>query len=223
MKSARGFAPILIILIVLITVLGGAGAMFAYQKYYQKAPYPTPTPSTSALENLKATPSPANETASPDPIGANWKTYRNDKYSYEFSYPSDHTIYSGIIQNEPKFIIAKNNSDKIYFSLDEKLNFCCEPTVLSFIAENAEKNTKTWMNEYLNSIQEWKQELTKIDIKETTFANKKATEAIGGSGSYGPPYRLIVIQLENNALLIIKQDFDDELFDQILSTFKFLD
>src|SRR3954466_1498701 len=41
-----------------------------------------------------------------------WKTYTNNKFGYEFKYPTGHTIYSGINQNTETFIAATSSDSK---------------------------------------------------------------------------------------------------------------
>lgn len=63
----KGFAPILIIIILAMVALGG------YLVYQKQTKLPASSPQTAQ--------SVSNETE-------NWKTYTNTKYSYEFKYPS---------------------------------------------------------------------------------------------------------------------------------------
>ena len=93
MKPARGFAPILILcLIVALSVAG-----FVFYKTVIKPPEKlvdvqfTP-PSEKQLQ--EATKSP-DETVYPDSIGANWKTYKSDKSGWQVSYAEDYRMING--------------------------------------------------------------------------------------------------------------------------------
>ncbi|MEK7581614.1 MAG: PsbP-related protein [Patescibacteria group bacterium] len=91
----KGFAPILIVLIVLASVVVGVGGLFVYQKYsIQNQERMNDGVGLSAdeaneLQYKYTTPPPnaSDETANPDPIGANWKTYTNSMYRYSIKYP----------------------------------------------------------------------------------------------------------------------------------------
>lgn len=158
-----------------------------------------------------------NETANTDSIEANWKTYTNTKYSFEFKYPGDHTAYTSTDQNKPALIPATSKSDVVNIAAEEDMLFCCEAVKLSFSVKSTTINAQEWVKEYLSSNPDWQQELP--IIKNITFAGKTAVEA-NGRGGYGPPYRLIVVPL-NGSLLLITQNLEDSLLNQVLSTFKF--
>ena len=71
MNQQKGFANIVLIILVVV-VLAGVAGYFALVKQSPEVAQQTNTP----------TPTTPNETA-------NWKTYRNDKYGFEFKYPAD--------------------------------------------------------------------------------------------------------------------------------------
>lgn len=80
MKPARGFIQIVMAVIFALAI--GASAMFAYQKYSAKSP------ESSDQKPVIATTSPSpSASAKPDET-ANWKTYESKKYKTSFKYPS---------------------------------------------------------------------------------------------------------------------------------------
>ena len=81
----KGFVELLIIGIVLLLAVAGGAYYFGTQK--SQAPV-TSSPSPIAQVSLLPTPIP-DETANPDSIGANWKTYTDSKYNYSINYPPD--------------------------------------------------------------------------------------------------------------------------------------
>ena len=76
MSKQKGIAAILIVILIALAV----GGYFVYTNYSNnRTRVNFPQPSSS----------PADETAKPDSIGANWKTYTNSKYRYVIRYPND--------------------------------------------------------------------------------------------------------------------------------------
>lgn len=147
-----------------------------------------------------------------------WITYKNEKYQFSFSYPKDHTPFErAIFGANPDLIPATTMSDTVEIATNETSLFCCEPGTLSFSVKSTNKSPRERVEEYLRSVRDWEQELPAV--KDTTFAGKPAVQA-RGRGGYGPPTRLIAIQL-NNSVLIINQNIDEPLLAKILSTVKF--
>lgn len=83
MKPVRGFAQIIVA--VVIALLIGASAMFAYQRYAQK-PTPSPTQSPSDINQVQT----SNKT-SPSPFSsdetAGWTTYVDREEGFSIKYP----------------------------------------------------------------------------------------------------------------------------------------
>lgn len=90
MKSARGFAPIIIIAIV-ISLASVITAWFAYQKFGKPIPSSSPTPS-SGSESItdKITNDVYPSPSTPPKIPENWKTYRSNTLHIQFEYPKDY-------------------------------------------------------------------------------------------------------------------------------------
>ena len=92
MKPVRGFA--LVVILVIIALLIGVGATLGYQKLTKKPqPSPIPTPSDQSVTSSSLSPTPVDETA-------NWKTFENNKFSIKYPanwvmdnrYPDQHSI-----------------------------------------------------------------------------------------------------------------------------------
>lgn len=147
-----------------------------------------------------------------------WKTYTNNKFGYEFKYPSDHTIYSGINQNTETFIAATNSDSKVAIADNEKLLFCCEANILSFENVKTDLAPKEWIE---GNYKRYSDEPGIGSVKEIDFAGRSAAE-FTGAGDLGSVYKLIaVLYPDKSGLLVISEGSKSNNFDQILSTFKF--
>jgi hypothetical protein len=123
------FPPLLIITFVLMLILAGVAGFFLGKYSSQpKIPSspptslisPTPTPKT---QTSIPTPTP---TPTPDPT-ADWKTYVNSKYNFEFKYPQNLYIFEKE-KPEPNILLRVH----LYSSPPEKyLEFTLEVTSLS--------------------------------------------------------------------------------------------
>lgn len=147
---------------------------------------------------------------------AGWKTYKNEKYGFGFKHPADHTVYSTIDAQKESLVPANSQSDKIAITEKESMLFCCESTTLdiSVVASNA--SSREWIDK--NYMKYTSQEEIK-SIKEVKLNGVNATELVAG-GNLGSTYKLIVVPINNN-LLIINQNSESKFLDEVLSSFKF--
>lgn len=82
MHKQKGFAPILIILSIVL-LLGVAGGVYYFGKSQTPKPQtPQPTITPSPTPDASHAPTGAGETA-------NWKIYNNQKYQFTFKYPTN--------------------------------------------------------------------------------------------------------------------------------------
>jgi hypothetical protein len=109
-NNSKGFAPILIILVIVAVVIVG---YFVYRNYRSTTqPIIQPTASVVTL----ATPVQVTQSTSPTPSDAtnstaNWKTYINSQYKFSFKYPNTYTTemtnYTGFLTTisliDPKY------------------------------------------------------------------------------------------------------------------------
>jgi hypothetical protein len=80
--NQKGFASIaLVAIIVVIIAVGGYFVLIREQKPVAQQTTPTPV-TTQTPTSQQPSPTPINETAS-------WKTYKNEKYKFQFNYPAN--------------------------------------------------------------------------------------------------------------------------------------
>lgn len=99
--NQKGFAPILIMILIAV-VVGGYFIYTNYSQYRTKPTVPSPTPSASPPASSDASPAPTvtDETA-------NWKTYIERSGGFSLRYPPDWKVLPGANNNlEPALIIS---------------------------------------------------------------------------------------------------------------------
>lgn len=177
----RGFAPILVIIIVAIAVIGA----IAYSQFKTK---PQIQPSTS--------PFPIDEKA-------NWKTYENKKYGYSIKYPP-----RMIISPPYKSLSSAEDSATIDISAADSKKLLMTINSRSF-------GDKTRLADALNDVflPESIKEGKNILIDDHAAFYTSSVVLIQQND-----YDFIILNSYNSG----KNEQDQQLFDQIISTFKFI-
>jgi len=220
MKPARGFAPILIVLIVLSSVLLVAGGLFAYQRNLKINSELTPLPVPAYL-NQASTDDSSPEASAKDET-ANWKTYTNTEFGYEIKYPVKWFIqgpYGGQAGYDCT-LVTSGVATIIELSRTE-LNDC------GFVAEQlppSEAEITILANKVpYEDIYNILGPSERVTINQIPFAKYKFTES-----SELPNVQATRLYTNKNGmgyLIFIKQSDKlgsyEPLYDQILSTFKF--
>lgn len=215
----KGFAPILILVGILV-IVGIAGGAY----YFGKSAAPKPqNPVVSQISQPTSVTSsiPANSPV-PTSVGeaANWKTYKSDNYGYSFRYPSSFWITSvttsrqissdasgATISDSP---LAPENTIALFSITDrgKKQGESIASLIDGYMQDRKEFQVTTSKNITVN-----KHQAIYLD---TLVANK--------------PYYLIFIETDKSNVVILNisnnSDSNDPLkptIDQIISTFKFLD
>lgn len=237
MSTQKGFAPVLIVIILAIAAFGG---YFVYQKSHITPTLPTPTqiactqdaklcPDGSYVSrtgpkcDFAPCPSPKESTSSADM--SNWKTYKNNEYS--FKYPADFVIrerqnrYSFMTtQQITTLLIEDNNQGNLLY-----LEIFSEANPKNFTSEQ-------FFNNYLDSLKkgngpETKYVVAKVNrtLKPYSNGNINGTYALLG---WDYDFDTIVQTRDNQVYTFLygatnagNQKYQEQIIDQILSTFRF--
>lgn len=188
MHTKQGLTPIVLVIIVVLLLGGG---YVAYQKYQQ------PTTDNQSLTTSE------KETAESAVI-KDWKTYRNEKFGFEFTYPSDKTAYSSFDAVKEILHPATPDSNSVVVATNEKRVFCCEPITLSITVTPQQT---------LGS------QVDSLSKKTINFGGRVADE-YRGAGNLGSIYRMIRVRIGASDITIT-QNAQDDMLDEILATFRF--
>lgn len=199
--NQKGFANIVVVM--LVVILAGAVGYFALIK----RPILT-TPGTSSL---------AQNTAPPDTT-PQWISYTNREHKYRVSYPPDWKLGSVTAEPSPAAIrftkITKQNGTYLN---DAVIDIIVEPNPLNTTP------TEAWYRAWAAQIPAGIN-LEGIEIKETMFKNVRALIINNSSVFFAKGSNMFRIQWH------VAGDYDSSLvtsteqnFEQLLSTFEFLD
>ncbi len=179
----------------LIIVL--AGVYFVVNNTATPSQTPQPIAPTQSIPTSPLTP-----TSIEDPT-KNWKTFTNTDYGYQLKYPE--ALITITPENAPQVFI-------IYFTDKKEEYLEVEIGGISSLGLNKEIEFDT----------------QRTNPTKTTFQNKQAVSLLSERNIYpGEPFKALIVYLEDKKFKIELGYYGDgkneALFDQILSTFKFLD
>jgi len=197
------FSVLVIITLGLITYL-----IFQNQKLQKQVLNPpasltfqVPSPTSKPLSSISI---------SPDEMEG-WKTYENDKFGFTFLYPQDLILYDQLKQIGDNLLLQnyQDKPNRTESSNDFQL-------VLSVGKDDGKS-----LEDYPKL---WETELGKLSSEKISVGNVSAIKGFSGQKNHAVP----TVWLKNNGYLYTFQlstptSNTKQLFDQILSTFKFLD
>lgn len=200
--------------------LGAFGVKFLNQKQNQPPLALTPT----------LTPSPT-PTPTPNPTG-DWKIYTNTQYKYSFKYPAD-WVGAGLQPGSAPFPID-SEADSVLQSVEFYPNGL-EGAVIKYPRFAVEVDDPV-TNQSLGSYSDWINELRESQFYKVTNESQQLISGVNVISLEGPYTQGNIITYhknyfakspDNKFFVLITDDEKDQknatLFDQILSTFKFLD
>ncbi len=209
-KTESGVSQIFIIIIVaLITAgLAGAGVWYWQQQEIKKI---EDSYKTTGVSKPKTTPSPSPTTTTPNKT-TGWKTYKNKRYGYSIKYPIE-------------WLYAEEGQDRVGFAPTEEKLHKPGSDISSPISVIIFTNSET--------IQNWKEDTDYYDFQHTV-TTLGGLEAFRRSGTNKentkfPNWKWISVGAEKNGVLYIVAIYGldsnpyQDIFDQMLSTFKFTD
>ena len=190
-KSSGVLVTLIIILLVLILA-----ALGWWYRQGQRAPEVIAEP--IAVETA------TEPIATLDPT-ADWQTYRNEEYGFEFKYPIGLVPYNGFVGD--RAVEATAASQVVNVSPSVKLHEDVPGKEIVFLSIQVNKSVGR------SSERQTGQEIT--------FGGTRAS-LVDGEGNMGSVLKTIHVESGGNWFIII-QNFPNSLLDQILSTFRFLD
>lgn len=191
-------------IIIIIALLAGivlTGTYFIFKSQSGKQT-PQPAPQVSVQPAVSSTPTP-DETA-------NWKTYTNKTYGFSIKYPSDLEVEDKSSQFPPFTIFITDKTKQVPSEGGSKIN------LYAFVEI---KSSNSSLMYYVNDTKNNLEYIDKKKVGEIEFviAREKFGMTGGNFDRYLAQNRDYIITFANSPYAL-----DEQIFNQILSTFKFI-
>ena len=207
-KSKLPMVLVVVVLLILFTSIGivlGKYVLNPTTPPVEKLILPSPSPAEASAK--AGTPTPASTVYTEGTRSANWKTYTNPKYNYSIKYPNN--LLTKVSTTENQLTFTESPEGQWLYDLS---------------VENNSKNLT------LNDIKQ--QELDKLgisktdiqpEINEITTQNAKFQILHVISAKQKPFAIAVAFTIKGTNIYYFYANSNKEQFDQILSTFKFLE
>lgn len=212
----KGQAPVLILIGILIIMTAAGGAFYLGR---QTTPKPSPNPVVTS------TTLPSPKDASPVPNGTeettNWKTYTNKETSFEFKYP-------------PILVKEDIESGVLFSDKDIECSRECPTRLGVGVSDNRTDFDKIYSMPEGASISNYTPFETLVKVRNIIVGGLPATQykTVSDPALTTRTFALMTVIKYKNVFIefnsrfgIVNKEYDDRfspLYDQILSTFKFL-
>lgn len=211
----KGFVPVyLLIGVLILAALGGAYYLQSKEALLHFGKSQTPIPQTQNPVVVSQTPQASpNETANPDLIGANWKTYINQSFRFSMKYPNDwivkengsNSIWVTNTNSETLIIGIKNATDAVKITKSGTVitKDLTKRGSVDFLQQPVEKDVLVFKGNDMSIMYDEAREIPRGNLV-FTLSLDKTYIVVEGS----PPQVL--------------SSTSESIADQILSTFKFI-
>ena len=185
----------ILIFILSFIVLAGAGIVYLFIPKGASAPFLTPDPQPV-----------------PNPTPTGWKTYENKEFGFAFDYPGD-------------WEISEDEGMNDFYKKYKKINLTSKGMPNELISINIYNNPQNLsVNDYFD-IKYYDKGGVGLDPRAVEYTFSNNLKPVGNFYLYENDFYKIKLRIEKNKIYeftILKGFNAEKIFDQILSTFKFI-